>query len=228
MFKIFAALSFLVLTVFVIGLYDYQADANNRGHTQSLKERAVRIEYVCGMTHTALNGSGVVIARNSKTTTVVTAAHVVASIAKKGCDIIVRDWRGHSGYAKILKFHTASDIAVLEVGEPIGKAAPLHSGAYLGQAISCVGWPVIPNSPGVDQMSITRGWVSTVVGRYLRISADIFFGNSGGACFSREGHVVGIVSFFYSTGVNVPFNLPTPRPGQFYISDVANLKILLD
>lgn len=236
MFKVIASSAFLILTVFVVGLYDlhpeYKTIFGNpirvatRDRMQTIVKRSVRIEYVCGLEHKGLKGSGVVIGKSKDTTTVVTADHVINLIAD--CDIVVRDWRGLSGYGKVVKSDKASDIAVIEVGEPLGEVAPLYRSAYLGQEIACVGWPMIPYSPDVDQLSITRGYVSTKVGRYLRVSADIFYGNSGGACFSKRGHVVGIVSFFFGSDADGFFDLATPRPGQFYISDVKNLKILLD
>jgi hypothetical protein len=236
MFKVSVSLALLIISVFVISLYDYHPSKlggeaekiSHRDRMQTIVKRAVRIEYVCNMTNMGLMGSGVVIDKSENSTIVATAAHVATAVAAQGCDIVVRDWKGFSGYGKVVKFDDATDIATIEVGEPIGEVAPLYSGAYLGQAISCVGWPMIPYNV-LDRVSITRGYVSTLdVNGFLRVSADLFYGNSGGACFSKNGSVVGIVSFFYGSDADGLFDLPTPRPGQFYISDVKNLKILLD
>ena len=247
MFKYLVSCALIILTIFVVDIYEQspyvnysstgKADVahehgsidtkiNHRDRMARLIRRAVRIEYVCGMTETGHMGSGVVIKHKDGKTLVATAEHVTAAIERKDCDIVVKDWLGMSGYGDVIRKDENTDISVIEVGEEIGEAAGLYRGAYLGQAISCVGWPMIPYND-VDRMSITRGYVTTMdVNGFLRISADVFFGNSGGACFSKKGHVVGIVSYFL-VGGNA-FGLPTPRPGQFYISDVENLKNLLD
>lgn len=238
MFKFLISSALLILTVYVIELFGYtpkdmttrpgvEAKINHRERMHSIVRRAVRIEVVCGFEHNGRMGSGVVIGREGGETLVATAEHVVEAVEDLGCDMIVRDWQGMSGYAEVVKRDETYDVAVLKVSEKVGEVAGLYRGAYIGQAISCVGWPRLPYEDGLDRLSITRGYVSTMdVGGFLRISADIYFGNSGGACFSKKGHVVGIVSYFKVGGG--AFGEPSPRPGQFYISDVENLKNLLD
>ena len=201
-------------------------DVANKNSMDLLQKRAVKIEWSCDLLPMGLVGSGVVIGHQAGKTLVATADHVSAFVDGAGCDLIVKDWEGKSGFAKILSADKDSDVSVLEVGEPLGKVAEMHKKPYLGQPITCVGWPMLPHKVYEGQ-SITRGHVSTLdVGGFIRVSADLYFGNSGGACFSNNGKVVGIVSHFMiggrSNGVTVP------QDGQYYISHIDNIKKLLE
>jgi hypothetical protein len=210
-----------------------QTKVRNNGKVReqmaSFERRAVRIEYVCAGPEgfkTGSMGSGVVVRKHHDRTLVATAEHVTDAIEKKGCDIVVKDYRGHSGFGEVVVRNTSKDVSVVEVDEPIGEQAPLYRNPYRGMGVTCVGWPVLPGRRGLDRISVTRGYVATMdVQGYLRITADLYFGNSGGACFSESGKVVGIVSHF----MGIPgIPRPVPMPGQYYISDVKYLKNLLD
>lgn len=193
---------------------------------QSLLDRSVRIEYMCSMDDHDLMGSGVVVGHTPEGNSLVaTAQHVTEAILDNECEIIVRDSKGVWGFGEVLRKDNDMDVAVIKVSTTLGTVAKMSDNVYLGMAITCVGWPMLP-SKGVERLSVTVGNVSTLdVGGFLRISADLFFGSSGGACYSYRGEVVGIVSHFMAGGS--AFGLPVPRPGNYYISDVSNLKELL-
>ncbi len=198
----------------------------NREKMLSMSRRAVKVEQVCGMDHMGLMGSGVVVGHADGKTIVATAAHVTDAILEEGCDIVVSDWRGFSGFGHVLESDNETDVSTIEVGETVGIAAGLFKEPYLGQPVTCVGWPSLPHR-NYDGESITRGYVSTVgVSGFIRISADLYFGNSGGSCFSDGGEVVGIVSHFMVGGSF--WGTVVPHPGQYFISHVDNLKKLLD
>lgn len=199
---------------------------SHRDSMKALRRRTVRIEYTCEFSELDLMGSGVVIGRDKGDTLIATADHVVEAILEDECEIIVKDFRGMSDFAEVVGRDEDDDVAILKVGERLGEAAALYDDPYLGMPITCIGWPMLPHKD-VKRRSVTTGSVSTLdVEGYMRISADLYFGNSGGPCFSESGKVVGIVSHFMVGGRWM--GLPTPRPGQFYISEADNLKKLLD
>lgn len=228
MLKTLVVLSFLLTACFALP----QAPTNNpeygRQEMQMLSRRSVKIEWICGLDNKGGMGSGVVLGPKGGKTLVATAAHVTDYIIEEGCNIIVYDWKGFSGYGEVLKVNKDTDVAIIEVGERIGEAARLFNNPYLGQSIACVGWPLLPYTDYRGK-SITRGHVSTLgVDGFIRISADIYFGNSGGACFSRDGKVVGIVSYFMAGSTDFLGGGAVQHPGQYFISHVDNLKKLLD
>jgi len=203
----------------------------DRYRMRELAKRTVHIGFVCGLNQQiGTIGTGVVLKRTNRRSFVATAEHIVYWFDENPqCEMIARDYNGFSGFATVYKRNSKYDVAVVEVNEPIGSPAPLYEKTYLGQPITCVGFPVIPYHPNTDEMSITRGYVSTLnVEKYfIRVSADLYYGNSGGACFSNSGKVVGIVSYFIKGGISHGTWDP-PQAGQFFISDVKNLKKMLD
>ena len=192
-----------------------------------LHSKAVSVGRICGMKSKDTVGSGVIVGHVGSKTLIATAEHVATAIKKSKCDITVYDWKGISGYAEIVKTDLASDISILAVDERLGEVAAMYPKPYLGQPITCVGWPVLPGME-FSGKSITRGYVSTLgVGKLIRVSADLYMGNSGGACFSEDGRIVGIVSQF-AVGFQSFMGPIVPFPGHYYISHVDNLKKLLD
>lgn len=226
MFKIIICLSLLSCTVNAtsknVDLLKKQEDRNSM---KDLIRKSVLINWVCGMENMGRMGSGVVVGREGNKTLVATAAHVTDAILERGCDISVSDWQGKSGYASVKSANSDTDVSVVLVDETVGVVAGLVDEPYLGQPVACVGWPVLPHKDYFG-MSITRGYVSTLVDDYLRVSADLYFGNSGGACYSAEGEVVGIVSHFIAGGFFLGQTIPFP--GQYFIANVDSLKKLLD
>jgi serine protease Do len=156
-------------------------------------------------------GSGVIV--DAQRGYVLTANHVVAQISR--AQITTKDGRRFS--ASVIGRDSATDIAVLQIKDPIGlKAIPMGDSDLLevGDFVIAVGNPF-----GLGQ-TVTSGLVSAL-GRtglskegyedFIQTDAPINPGNSGGGLINLEGDLIGINTAIISPGggnVGIGFAVP--------------------
>ena len=112
-----------------------------------------------------------------------TAAHVI----EDGCKATI------GGQAVVLlASDKAKDIALVYL--PGVKAVRMKfARGYLGQGIVAVGYPLqlYDKQP---HLQVSQGHLLSQYGPRSKISAQVFFGSSGGPVFSKSGELVGIVT----------------------------------
>ena len=156
-------------------------------------------------------GSGVIV--DAQRGYVLTANHVVAQISR--AQITTKDGRRFS--ASVIGRDPATDIAVLQIKDPIGlKAIPMGDSDLLevGDFVIAVGNPF-----GLGQ-TVTSGLVSAL-GRtglskegyedFIQTDAPINPGNSGGGLINLKGDLIGINTAIISPGggnVGIGFAVP--------------------
>lgn len=160
------------------------------------------INSVCMITDgTNTLGSGFVY---SATGHVITAAHVINDQAR--IDVVMHD--GTCASVTVIGSDDFSDVAVLKM-EGISNLQPL---TLADSGVLVVGEPVIVvgNPLGIFE-SVTYGVISRLRGigspsgiswsvtNLIQYDAPSTGGNSGGPVFNKEGQVIGIVSFGYSS-----------------------------
>lgn len=214
---------FLVLLTFLsLSCYRIVTQDPQRETLDSFIKRTVRVDISC-LGFPSGYGSGVIV-RSGENSIVATARHVVDNPL---CFYSVVDYKGSKHDANILQISGDADAAILVVGEDLGVDTYLDLFPYLGESITCLGWPNLISDPYNYHMSVTRGHVSTMWIRdsLMRISADTYFGGSGGPCLSDRGSLVGLVTEMWGMPYEGGF---MPQPGQFYITGAKSVKTLLD
>ena len=130
---------------------------------------------------------------------VITAAHCVDQLAP-GDDTSV----GMLVYRSPVK-----DFAVLFDTARLGNATPRFRSARLGEHLYAVGYPV--------QLATERQALTVTDGLYTgavdelgqeRITAPIYFGNSGGGCWAEDGSLVGLTVSGYLEMPGMNFIVP--------------------
>lgn len=136
------------------------------------------------------NGSGTVISDDGL---VLTAAHVLPDSA----DIRFRS--GNATFpAEIVAIDRETDLALLKIepGKLPAATLRLDSSVKLGTPVFTIGFPNIKHQ-GVSP-KLNKGEISSLAGyrddpTTWQISVPVLPGNSGGALFDSEGHILGIV-----------------------------------
>jgi len=141
-------------------------------------------------------GSGTVVSASPNSSFVLTARHMT--------DNPVSAWKVKQGRrvvnARVVaKGDKDNDWAILQTDAAIGLPVRLidaGTSAYFAQECVAIGHAI-----GLDTPTFTVGHVQLVTARELRISAPIYYGNSGGGLFVVQGgelRLAGIVFAFYS------------------------------
>ncbi len=185
-------------------------------------------------------GTGVVVSSRGEKSYIYTAAHVV-EIKKeyeKGytCKLYVNldenlgDKKTRMD-AKIFVVNSERDLAVLVVVGNLGVSTEMETDPFTGEPIWAVGYPRQLAAPWVKRLSITEGVLATinvpagrnvsVRGYYHRVTAQTFFGNSGGGNWTSEGKLVGISVALFTGKNGVPYE------GFYYIKPVSEYRTLL-
>ena len=156
------------------------------------------------------SGSGVVIYRDEDFTYIATAAHV----ANWDCAAFVEDEP-----FEVVAVDEDYDQAIL-VGFAQGRTVDESAEVFLGQDVIVVGYPRQPLT-GKTAKQVTEGNVSSFLPKRYKVSAEAYFGNSGGPCFDAHGNLVGlVVALFQGGGV--------PYPGEIYVTPAWHLYKLLN
>lgn len=143
-------------------------------------------------------GSGTIILnKKGYQLAVLTAAHVVRAMQKKGLKIYVMpSYSKAKVLVRVQKIDDSSDLALL-LGHPKekrdGPYAKLASGEpNIGDTVWAIG------SPMGSKWTVGKGIISNFEiikhRMYYRITADMFFGNSGGGLFNEHNELVGVVN----------------------------------
>lgn len=121
--------------------------------------------------------------------------------------------------SQLLSYSRAHDLVLLidKTALPHGVVAIATKRAEVGDRIEIVGAPVDLEYTYVE--GIVSGYredmsnvgVEDISGPFLQVSAPIFFGNSGGGVFDRQGRLLGIASFMTPRNVMIGFYIPTSK-----------------
>jgi serine protease Do len=151
-----------------------------------------------------VHGSGVIIYnRAGHKMVVLTAAHVVTYMQKAG--ILIRVLLPYKAGWKAMvlkKIDIKKDLALLEgienekLNGPEVKIAEQYP--HIGDRVTVIGAPMGHSG------TVTKGILANIqqLGShiYYRVSAPVFFGNSGGGCFNKSGELIGIAHAIQSFG----------------------------
>lgn len=146
----------------------------------------------------------------------VTAKHCTPDNAKAG--------DAYEG-GKLLFVSPTYDFAVVEFPDARPRVG-LHA-AGLGEHVYVVGYPVqLGNSE--QELTITDGLVAgpTDSDGQARITAPVYFGNSGGGVWSDAGELVGISVAIYAVRVD-GYDRPVPYVAQSYMVPIALVRAYL-
>lgn len=123
------------------------------------------------------------------------------------------------------------DLAVLEVNADLGLNTELEVDPFTGEDIWAAGYPVQKASPRSVLLSITKGTLATKNvpvygnarnnGYFHRVTSQVYFGNSGGGVWTKEGKLIGIVVALYAGERKVPYE------GYYYVKPVNEVINLL-
>ena len=183
-------------------------------------------------------GTGIIVRSTEGRSYLFTAAHVVEFKDKKNakhftCVISIQpadDAGTEDGkiVATIVAKSTSRDVAVLRVPVDLGINTNLEINTFTGEDVWAAGFPVQKMSRKTQILSITKGTLATKlvparnVGHYHRVTSQVYFGNSGGGIWSKEGKLIAIVSSLFANGDNVPYE------GYYYAKPVSEVLYLLN
>ncbi len=169
------------------------------------------------------SGSGVIISTTlNGTSKILTAGHLLPA---PECTLTVVTRDGKEYPTKVIKVDQDVDLMLLDVDAALGTFTPVAAYSYLGQPVTVVGFPA-QLADGMDtHLTVSRGWMETDLGDLTRVSADIYFGNSGGAGFSDDNQVIGIVSCLY--GFDIDGIGTVPVPAQFFLVSTKTINEFL-
>jgi S1-C subfamily serine protease len=181
----------------------------------SLVDKTVRVEIYCDE---ELQGWGSGVLANSKL--VLTAEHVTDGTCDKGVRKIFTIYKDKKIPASIKSTDRDNDVALLSLDEYVDvPALGIETNPYLGQTITCVGYPSEYANNGDYQLTVSRGSLMqlyTGQGKFHRFDAVVYFGNSGSPCFNMDGELVGIVVRLYAS-----FNIPLD--GAYYMTPASRV-----
>lgn len=122
--------------------------------------------------------SGVLIEDGSK---ILTCFHCVDANLRNA--ILMDKSKGLVHFATIIFYNKDNDIAILDVGKPIGPPANLISSANLeiGNEIFTIGFPYSIKS----EKTLTTGNVAAFESGLIKIDTSVNNGNSGGPLFNK-------------------------------------------
>jgi S1-C subfamily serine protease len=151
-------------------------------------------------------GSGFFLARDR----VATNFHVVETASR----IQIRTFNGKTVFASsVVAMDKTSDLALLQLSEPIGEATPLELSDVMpaaGQSLLLV------SNPAGTQGKVSFGvvgpsWKFVNFGERMQITAQVAAGSSGAPVLDFEGRVIGVAVMHVESTENLSFAIPVAR-----------------
>lgn len=182
-------------------------------------------------------GTGIVVQSGAEKSYIFTAAHVVKAdkAYRKGytCRILVRPSSTAGDVSKniraeVLVYDDNRDVAVLVVTKNLGVSTELETEPFPGEDVWAAGHPLDMMTPSYRKISITKGTIASALvptrdgrGHYHRVTSQVYYGNSGGGIWNKEGKLVGIVVALFTDKDNTPYE------GYYYVKPVQEVLGLL-
>ena len=188
------------------------------------------------------SGTGIIVKSSVDGSFLFTAAHVIEfskarEAAHFDCIFYVQrvgdvGTKDNRHIAELVVKSTNRDVAVLKVGVDFGVSTAMELDTFTGEDIWAAGFPSQHIAPGKKFFSITKGTIATKdlpkrdnpdkFGRYHRVTSQIYYGNSGGGLWSKDGKLIAIVTNM-STGIG-----DIPLEGYYYVKPVKEVLNLLN
>lgn len=185
-------------------------------------------------------GTGIIVRSYKNKSYIFTAAHVVnlndSEEEAFKCTIFIKlnknlNATDNRHVATIVEQSVDRDVAVLAVETNFNINTDLELGTFTGEDVWAAGYPVQLASRSTKRLSITKGTLATLhvpagssntskYGYYHRITSQVYFGNSGGGVWSKEGKLIGIVVSLYAQN-------RLPYEGYYYCKPVGEVLGLL-
>lgn len=180
-------------------------------------------------------GSGIIVRSTKGRSYIFTASHVIEFDDKKNaphfnCVINIQreDDAGTDAnkiVASLVSKSTGRDVAVLRVPVDFGVNTDLELNPFTGEDVWAAGFPLQKMSRGSKILSITKGTLATAdvparkkkFGQYHRVTSQVYFGNSGGGVWNKEGKLLSIVSALFAGSGKVPYE------GYYYTKPVSEV-----
>jgi len=181
-----------------------------------LKSLAIKKQYDID---TFITGSGTIFTENGQ---ILTNAHVVANNPKTMCFVALQEDLKQSQLAdlsaNVIDLDNQSDLVILKIEEdenyfkkypfPVTSKSCKDTDLKLGDKLVVAGYPAI----GGFSITLTEGIISGFDGDYIKTSAKLEHGNSGGAAFHYTGCYIGVptkvvVGELESLGIILKFRL---------------------
>jgi S1-C subfamily serine protease len=189
----------------------YNPPRNTAAYFDWLASGTVQVYADCGEGRGS--GSGVVVGRDPSGLTYIATAQHVAEDADCTFDV------NGEPFVYVVSDETY-DSAII-AGLLGGRVTAESEDIYLGQPITVIGYPSQPLT-GKTAKQVTAGVVSSFVHETrLKISAQAYFGNSGGPVFDEKGRLVGLVVSLVQRG-------GVPLPGEIFVTPARRVYELLE
>jgi S1-C subfamily serine protease len=196
-------------------------DRQNR--VQEMLKRTVEVHSVCSWIEGG--GSGVIV----DSTHVITAKHVVEGLQADDCDLAVNN-KWYKAHVTAYKLSGTVDAAVLELSMPLADVTPVEwRTAEPGERVIVTGYPMQLTRGYKQQLTVTDGLLAIQdwTDELDRITAQVYFGNSGGPVWDEDGKLIGIAVCLFAWDDPLG-GFPIPFDGQSGITPVRRMKEFLN
>jgi S1-C subfamily serine protease len=167
------------------------------------------------------SGSGVLL---GNTGLIATNHHVITGAKTIRVKILANDSIVNEYRAELLSSNEQQDVALLQVSDTTYRGSDLFPLEYLtkpqyGNEVYSVGFPVA--SKLGQNPKLNKGIVSALTGKnddptYFQTDLPVWYGNSGGPCFDKDGHLLGLVTL-------IAFDRGHKLENVSYITRVENI-----
>jgi S1-C subfamily serine protease len=173
-----------------------------------------------------VHGAGTILKNKSgQKMLVLTAAHVVVGIAETGSKLIAVSL-AYDDKIKVMnvkKIDVVSDLALLEGTNDErfdGPYAAVSNGTpKIGDSVTVIGAPM------GDERTVTTGIISNFYSEldktFYRVSAPVYYGNSGGAAFDKNNELIGVAHAIQALALYIAI------PGASFFVDLPSIKKFL-